>query len=120
MRVMGWGSIELEPEVSDWLSSLSTDEFQHVRFYVELLRDKGVGLKEPYTRQLDGKLRELRFHVERRQVRITYWIASGRRIILLTVFGKTRPREAREVDRARRAMKNCQDREHTVGDGHDG
>ncbi|MGQ0467089.1 MAG: type II toxin-antitoxin system RelE/ParE family toxin [Sporichthyaceae bacterium] len=117
---MAWGSIELEPEVSDWLDSLTTEDFQHVRFYVELLRDKGVALSEPYSRQLDGKLRELRFHLQRRQVRITYWIAPGRRIILLTVFGKTRPREAREVERARRAMRTCQDREHTVGDGHDG
>jgi hypothetical protein len=39
-------------------------------------------LGEPYTRQLDGKLRELRFHLDRRAVRVTYWIASGRRIVL--------------------------------------
>jgi len=29
-------------------------------------------------------------------VRITYWIASGRRIVLLTVFVKTRMREDKE------------------------
>ncbi len=42
--VMTGGSIEREPEVTDWLNSLSTEEFQQVRFYVELLRDKGATL----------------------------------------------------------------------------
>jgi hypothetical protein len=51
---------------------------------------------------LEGKLRELRFYLERDAVRITYSIAPGRRIILLTVFRKTRMREDREIDRARR------------------
>ncbi|MEQ4715221.1 helix-turn-helix domain-containing protein [Nonomuraea sp. B19D2] len=33
-------------------------------------------------------------------VRITYWIAPGRRIILLTVFRKQRMRETAEIERA--------------------
>jgi ribosome-binding protein aMBF1 (putative translation factor) len=61
----------------------------------------------PYTRQLDGKLRELRFHLDGEAVRVTYWIATGRRVILLTVFRKTRMREWREVDRPRRAWQLC-------------
>ena len=77
-------------------------------------RNFGVLLDEPYTRQLDGKLRELRFHLEGQRVRVTYWIAPGRRIILLTVFRKTRQREAREVERARRAMQRCIDETHTA------
>ena len=71
-------------------------------------------LGEPYTRQLDGKLRELRFHLERRAVRVTYWIVTGRRIVLLTVFAKSRMREEREIDRARRALARCEAEEHTV------
>jgi hypothetical protein len=46
----------------------------------------------------------LRFHLDRQAVRITYWIASGRRIVLLTVFIKTRMRKDREIERARRAL----------------
>jgi hypothetical protein len=42
------------------------------------------------TKQLDGKLRELRFHLGEFAVRITYRIATVRRIVLLTVFHKTR------------------------------
>lgn len=73
-------------------------------FSVDLLAVRNPLLGEPYSRYLDGKLRKLRFHLDSDAVRITYWIASGRRIILLTVFRKRRMREPTEVDRARRAM----------------
>ena len=85
-----------------------------VAFYVDLLAEEGPLLGEPYTRQLDGKLRELRFRLERRAVRVTYWIASGRRIVLLTTFVKARMREVREVERARRALARCIAEEHTA------
>ncbi len=104
---MTWGSVELEPEVRDWLEALPTARFMTAAFYIDLLADQGAQLGEPYTRQLDGKLRELRFHLDRQAVRITYWIAPGRRIVLLTTFVKTRMREEREVDRARRALARC-------------
>jgi phage-related protein len=86
-------------------------------FYIDLLADEGPLLGEPYTKQLDGKLRELRFHLERDAVRITYWIAPGERIVLLTVFRKTRDRETREVQRARRALARCIGEMHTVEEG---
>ena len=37
-----------------------------------------------------GAVRELRFHLARAAWRVTYWLAPGRRIVLLTVFRKTR------------------------------
>lgn len=110
------GTAELEPEVRDWLESLSTSQFATTAFYIDLLVERGPLLGEPYTRQLDGKLRELRFHLDGRATRVSYWIASGRRIVLLTVFAKTRMREAGEVERARRAMARCMAEEHTVED----
>lgn len=82
--------------------------------HLDLLEQRGVHLGEPYTRQLDGKLRELRFYCGAARVRITYWIATGRRIVMLTVFAKTRMREFAEVERARQAMKKCQAEGHTV------
>ncbi|NUR60299.1 MAG: hypothetical protein HOV87_16810 [Catenulispora sp.] len=45
---------------------------------------------------------------------VAYWIAAERRIILLTVFRKTRSSEAAEVLRAKRAMVRCQVENHTV------
>lgn len=113
---MTWGRVELEPEVRDWLEGLSTTQFATAAFYVDLLAAQGPLLSEPYTRQLDGKLRELRFHLGGQAVRVTYWIAPGRRIVLLTVFGKTRMRETREVDRAQRALRRCITTAHTANE----
>ena len=62
---MSWGVVETEAEVTEWLLSLPAKTFGHVRFYIDLLADQGVALDEPFTRQLRGKPRELRFHVER-------------------------------------------------------
>jgi hypothetical protein len=59
---------------------------------------------------------QLRFHLLARQPRITYWLAPGRRIILLTVFRKTRGAEAAEAVRALQAHKTCE-AEH--GPAHD-
>ncbi|WP_293774576.1 hypothetical protein [Sporichthya sp.] len=116
---MTWGSIEREPEVTDWLNSLSTEEFQHVRFYVELLRDKGATLKEPHTRQLDGKCANCgsasvanKFASPTGRLRTADHPADG-----LPEDPITRGQRA---DRARRAMKLCQDQQHTLGSGHDG
>ncbi|WP_245674714.1 type II toxin-antitoxin system RelE/ParE family toxin [Herbidospora cretacea] len=81
---------------------------------IDLLAAEGPLLGEPYTRQLDGKLRELRFHLDDLSMRVSYWIAPHRRIVLLTVFHKTRMREDREVDRARRALLRCVDQAPTV------
>jgi len=116
---MVWGTVELEPEVRDWLESLSTSQFATAGFYIDLIANRGPLLGEPYTRQLDGKLRELRFHLDGRAVRVTYWIATGRRIVLLTVFAKTRMREVGEVQRARRALARCLAEEHLVEDSDD-
>lgn len=63
---MSWGTVGLEAEVRCWLEKLPTAQFATAAFYIDLLAGQGVLLGEPYTRQLDGKLRELRFHVDRR------------------------------------------------------
>ena len=113
---MGWGTVELEPEVRDWLEQLSIPQFATAAFHIDLLAEQGPLLGEPYTRQLAGKLRELRFHLDRQAVRVTYWVASGRRIVLLTVFAKKRGREDREIERARRALVRCLAEDHGVGE----
>lgn len=109
---MPWGSIEVEPEVERWLLGLPDDDFGQAAFYIDLLADRGVHLGEPYTRHLRGKLRELRFYVGRQRYRITYYVVAGRRIILLTVFHKTKQRERAEIDRAERAMERCIEEGH--------
>ena len=116
---MAWGSVELEHEVRRWLEDLSLRHFGAAAFHIDLLADQGPLLGEPYTRQLSGKLRELRFHVGGEATRVSYWVAPGRRIILLTVFQKRRMRETAEIRRAMRAMERCQSEMHLVEDDDD-
>jgi len=65
---------------------------------------------EPEVRSWLARLsdRDLRFHLLAQQTRVTYWLAPGRRIILLTVFRKTRNAEVAEVARALQAQKACE------------
>ncbi len=109
---MGWGTVELEPEVDEWLFGLDDELFGRAAFHIDRLEEKGALLDEPYTRQLDGKLRELRFYLGGQPTRVSYYIAHGRRIVLLTVFAKTRQQEKREVARAKRVMARC------IAEGH--
>jgi hypothetical protein len=116
---MPWGEVELEPEVRDWLEGLDDQRWAQAMFHLDLLEQRGALLGDPYTRQLSGKLRELRFYCGAQRVRISYWIASGRRIIMLTVFTKTKMRETAEVERAREAMARCQAEGHTADEDQD-
>lgn len=78
----------------------SDRDFGRADFLVGLLAEQAETLGEPYTRHPGGKVRELRFHLLAQQPRITYWLAPGHRLILLTVFRKTRNAEVAEVARA--------------------
>jgi hypothetical protein len=108
------GEVEPEPEVRDWYLSLDEENKARVRFNIDRLAEIGPLLDEPFTRQLDGKLRELRCFLDGRPTRITCWIAPGRRIVLFTVFVKTQRRERREVERAKRAFQRCLLEGHTA------
>ena len=108
--------VELEPEVRGWYLTLDEKLQGRVEFRIDQLAEKGPLLGEPLSRQLDGKLRELRFYLDGRPTRITYWIAPDRRIILLTIFAKSRRRERRQVERAKRAMERCIAEGHRVED----
>lgn len=85
---MLWGEVELEPEVGDWYLALGDEDQGRVAFHIDRLAQEGPLLDEPHTKQLDGKLREIRFYLGGRATRITYRIAPGRRIILLTVSSR--------------------------------
>src|SRR5271169_807560 len=111
-------AVEIEPEVR-WLERLSDRDFGRADFLVGLLAEQAENLGEPYTRHLGGKVRELRFHLLAQQTRVTYWLAPGRRIILLTVFRKTRSAEVAEVARALRAQMICETQHSQAHDIYD-
>ncbi|HST86562.1 MAG TPA: type II toxin-antitoxin system RelE/ParE family toxin [Kineosporiaceae bacterium] len=108
VNAVAWGSIELETELSEWLKRLPARHLATVAFYLDLLARQGPRLSWPHVRQLDSKLRKLRFHLDGRAVRIIYWIGPGHRIVLLTVFMKSRMRDQREIGRARMVLKRHQ------------
>jgi hypothetical protein len=113
----GW-EIEIEPEVRRWLDNLSDRDYLVAEHAAERLLDAPTTLSEPYARHLGEGLGELRFSLghDSNAVRLTYWLAPHRRIVLLTVFRRTRMREDAEVDRARLARKVCEAERHLAHD----
>jgi hypothetical protein len=107
LGMVGRYVIELEPEVRDWLETLTLVEYAKAEAMADILADRAETLGEPYGRHLSGKTRELRFHLGRASVRISYWLAPGARVVLLTVFRKTRQVERAEVERAVAAQREC-------------
>ncbi len=100
--------IEVEPEVRDWLELLPFRLYRRVEDKADRLLAEPTTLGEPYSRHLGGKQRELRLVLDGDAVRIPYWLAPGRRIVLLTVFRKTRMHETAEIERAHQAQKACE------------
>ncbi|HET9170925.1 MAG TPA: type II toxin-antitoxin system RelE/ParE family toxin [Actinospica sp.] len=88
-------SIDIEPEVQRWLDTLADREFLVAEHAAERLQESPTTLSEPYSRNLGDGVRELSFTLghDSAAIRVTYWLAPERRIVLLTVFRKTRRRE---------------------------
>lgn len=102
--MMSTWSVELEPEVEEWLESLPAGPFGTVAFHIDRLAEQGSGLRMPHSRALGEGLFELRFDLERNAQRITFFFAGNRRIVLLTTFRKQRSNERTEISRARDAF----------------
>jgi hypothetical protein len=101
-------TIEIEPEVRQWLELLPDAHYDKAERAADMLAARATTLGKPYSRHLGGKVRELRFSLDGTAVRLTYWLAPDQRVVLLTVFRKTRIRETEEVDRAKLAQKVCE------------
>ncbi len=108
--------LELEPEVEEWLDGLRPAQFVTVAFHLDRLVELGPGLRMPHSRALGAGLFELRFDLDRRAQRITYFFPGEQRVVLLTVFRKQRTNERTEIERARTAMKRCVEEQHTAED----
>ncbi|MFI7339850.1 type II toxin-antitoxin system RelE/ParE family toxin [Streptomyces sp. NPDC050085] len=90
------------------MASLSPQYYRQVEEKAELLAQFPTTLGEPHTRHLGDGVRELRFGLGGNALRVSYWLAPDRRIVLLTVFRKTKMREGAEVKRAREAQQLCE------------
>lgn len=93
-----------EPVVK-FLDSLPVDARAKVTRLLELLARYGVLLKEPYTKQVRGKVRELRVMDPLGAVRVFYFAYTGKRLVLLHGFlKKTAKTPMRELDMAELRM----------------
>ena len=102
--------VEVEPEVRSWLDKLTLVDYRAVEYHADRLAQSPTTLGEPYSKHLQGPVRELRFHLGRAAWRLTYWLGPQQRVILLTVFRKTRGPETAVVNRAVLAQRICADK----------
>ena len=93
--------------VADFVDSLPVDAQVKIFRLIDLLAKYGVLLKEPYTKQIQGKLRELRIIDKAGNIRILYFTYTGRRFILLHGFmKKTGKTPGAEIKTAEKRMKD--------------
>lgn len=91
--------------VAEFIDVLQTGTRAKVFRMIKLLKDYGVLLKEPYTRHVRGKIREIRIKDSKGAIRILYFTFTGRRIILLHGFiKKTERTPLKEIDIADKRM----------------
>ena len=93
--------------VAQFLDSLPIGTQAKVFRLIDLLARYHVLLKEPYTKQITGKVRELRVVDAIGKIRVLYFAHTGKRFILLCGFvkkmGKT---PKREIDIAENGMQD--------------
>jgi len=103
-----------EPVV-EFLDSLPDSAHAKVIRYVELLTMYGVLLKEPYTKQVRGKIREIRVRDKKGAVRILYFGWTHARFVLLHgILKKSNKTPSRAIDIAEKRMKDFLNRNEAV------
>lgn len=102
-------TVVISDEVADWYADLDDNEVAQVDRALDLLAEAGPMLRMPHVKYLGAKLYELRFRCGQVNQRITYTIRED--TITLTTFRKQKQNEAREIARARKALKRFQQQE---------
>lgn len=98
--------------VAEFIDTLSNETQAKVFRTMKLLKDYGVLLKEPYTKHIRGKIRELRIRDSEGAIRIFYFTFIGRRIVLLHGFiKKTEKTPLRQIEIAEKRMNDFIDRQ---------
>lgn len=91
--------------VAEFLDSLPEKARAKAVRLLSLLTQYGVLLKEPYTKQIKGKIRELRISEHTGEVRVLYFTFTDKKFILLHGFiKKTGKTPVKEIDVAVKRM----------------
>jgi|GEM_PF-71608 len=103
---------EGQEPVIDFLDSLFPPARAKAVKLFNMLVEYGVLLKEPYTKQIKGKIRELRIKDSQGAIRVLYFTYTGRRFVLLHGFiKKTDKTPEREIEIAEKRMNDFIQRE---------
>ena len=87
----------------EYIKELNLKERAKVLKYIEFLRVNEGRLDEPYSRHIEGKIRELRVDFHRNRHRIFYFAFVGQKIIILHAFlKKTAKTPVNEINKARK------------------
>jgi len=93
--------------VGEFIDALPVGTQAKIFRFIDLLARRHVLLKEPYTKQIRGKLRELRVVDAVGKIRVLYFAHTGKRFILLHGFvKKTGKTPSREIDIAEQRMQD--------------
>lgn len=98
--------------VLEYIEELSDKEKAKVLKYVEFLREHDGVLDEPYSKHIEGKIRELRVDFGKNRHRIFYFTSINKNIILLHAFLKKTPKTPLiEIKKAKEYFKQVLDSE---------
>lgn len=93
--------------VREYINGLNLKERAKVLKYIDFLGQNDGKLDEPYSRHIEGKIRELRVDFHRNRHRIFYFTFVGRKIILLHAFlKKTAKTPINEISQAKKNYLN--------------
>ena len=89
--------------VKEYIKSLNFKDRAKVLKYIDLLERSHGMLDEPYSRHIEGKIRELRVDFSKNRHRIFYFAFIKKKIILLHAFlKKTAKTPISEINKAKR------------------
>lgn len=90
-----------EEPVREYIDALEQKSQMKVLKYIVYLREHGGHIDEPYSRHIEGKIRELRVDFANNRHRIFYFAFVNRNIIFLSAFlKKTEKTPRKEIEKA--------------------
>jgi len=78
--------------VSDYIDNLNKKDNSKILKYIEFLRASEGYLEEPYSKHIEGKIRELRVDFSQNKHRIFYFTFIKKTIVILSCFLKKTPK----------------------------
>jgi phage-related protein len=107
MHVTAWTVTFADNTVQEALDALPIDTRASFERIVHLIESYGLErMREPYVKHLEGPIWEMRLKGRDGIARAAYVTASGRRVVVVHVFGKKTPKTPRrDIEAALRKAK---------------